>query len=162
MLTEMYVNGKKITKDISPTCSLLDFLRDVGCVSVRRGCNTANCGICTVWVDEQPVLSCSYLAVRANEKHVVTLEGVKEQANEFTAFLTKQGGEQCGFCMPGFIMAVLALKKELNGKVPTREEVNDYLKGNLCRCSGYEGQLRGIKNFLQWRKESKEQKEALQ
>lgn len=148
MLTEIYVNGKKTAKDISPVCSLLDYLRDVGCVSVRRGCDTGNCGICTVWVDEQPVLSCAYPAARAEGKQVVTLEGVKEQAEEFTAFLTRQGGEQCGFCMPGFIMAVLALKKELNGRVPTRAEVNDYLKGNLCRCSGYEVHVRAVLEWL--------------
>ena len=106
------------------------------------------------------MLSCSVPAVRADGKSVTTLEGLQEEAAEFGAFIADQGAEQCGFCNPGFIMNALALFRE--NPDPSEEEIKEYLAGNLCRCSGYEGQLRGIKNFLQWRKESKEQKEALQ
>ena len=106
------------------------------------------------------MLSCSVLAVRADGKSVTTLEGLQEEAEEFGAFIADQGAEQCGFCNPGFIMNALALFRE--NPDPSEEEIKEYLAGNLCRCSGYEGQLRGIMNFLQWRKESKEQKEALQ
>ena len=148
MLTEIFVNGKRTAEDISGDLSLLDYLRQAGCFSVRRGCETSNCGICTVWVDEVPILSCGYPAVRANGKNVTTLEGAGPEAKDFSEFLAKQGGEQCGYCMPGFIMSVLALKRELHGRVPTREEVNDYLKGNLCRCSGYEVHLRAILEWL--------------
>ena len=98
-------------------------------------------------MDEQkPVLSCSVLAARADGKEIVTLEGVQERAAEFGTYLANQGGEQCGFCNPGFIMNVLAMEDELNN--PTEEEIKAYLSGNFCRCSGYESQLRAIKNYL--------------
>ena len=113
---------------------------------MKRGCDTGNCGLCTVWMNKKPVLSCSVLAARADGKEIVTLEGVQERAAEFGTYLANQGGEQCGFCNPGFIMNVLAMEDELNN--PTEEEIKAYLSGNLCRCSGYESQLRAIKNYL--------------
>ena len=98
--------------------------------------------------------SCSVLAARADGHKVTTLEGLQEEAAEFGAFIADQGAEQCGFCNPGFIMNALALFRE--NPYPSAEEIKEYLSGNLCRCSGYEGQLRGILNFLDWKK----QKEA--
>ena len=160
MMIEVTLNGKKINAEVEPDTVLLDFVRSQGCYSVKRGCETSNCGVCTVFLEEKPVLSCSVPAVRADGKSVTTLEGLQEEAAEFGAFIADQGAEQCGFCNPGFIMNALALFRE--NPDPSEEEIKEYLAGNLCRCSGYEGQLRGIMNFLQWRKESKEQKEALQ
>ncbi|MCO7108469.1 2Fe-2S iron-sulfur cluster-binding protein [Gemmiger formicilis] len=124
---------------------LLDLVRSLGCKSVKRGCETANCGLCTVFLDEKPVLSCSVLAARVNGRSVTTLEGLQEEAAEFGAFIADQGAEQCGFCNPGFIMNALALFRE--NPDPGEDEIKEYLAGNLCRCSGYEGQLRGILNF---------------
>ena len=160
MMIQVTLNGKKLNAEVEPDTGLLDFVRSLGCYSVKRGCETSNCGLCTVFLEEKPVLSCSVLAVRADGKSVTTLEGLQEEAEEFGAFIADQGAEQCGFCNPGFIMNALALFRE--NPDPSEEEIKEYLAGNLCRCSGYEGQLRGIMNFLQWRKESKEQKEALQ
>ena len=131
---------------VKPDTLLIDFVRDHGCYSVKRGCETSNCGLCTVWMNKKPVLSCSVLAARADGKEIVTLEGVQERAAEFGTYLANQGGEQCGFCNPGFIMNVLAMEDELDD--PTEEEIKAYLSGNLCRCSGYESQLRAIKNYL--------------
>ena len=145
----MTLNGKKISADIDADMLLIDFVRDHGCYSVKRGCETSNCGLCTVFLDEKPVLSCSVLAARADGRTVTTLEGLQEEAAEFGAFIADQGAEQCGFCNPGFIMNALALFRE----------IKEYLAGNLCRCSGYEGQLRGIQAFLEWKKE-KNGKEA--
>ena len=125
-------------------------MRSLGCKSVKRGCETANCGLCTVFLDEKPVLSCSVLAARVNGRSVTTLEGLQEEAAEFGAFIADQGAEQCGFCNPGFIMNALALFRE--NPDPGEDEIKEYLAGNLCRCSGYEGQLRGILNFLAWKK----------
>ena len=125
-------------------------MRSLGCKSVKRGCETANCGLCTVFLDEKPVLSCSVLAARVDGRSVTTLEGLQEEAAEFGAFIADQGAEQCGFCNPGFIMNALALFREKPD--PNKEEIKEYLAGNLCRCSGYEGQLRGIQNFLAWKK----------
>lgn len=96
----------------------------------------------------KPVLSCSVLAMRANGAKVVTLEGMHEEAKPLATFIASQGAEQCGFCNPGFMMNTLALLKE--NPHPSDDEIKEFLAGNLCRCSGYEGQLRGIKNYLQY------------
>ena len=153
----MTLNGKKISADIDADMLLIDFVRDHGCYSVKRGCETSNCGLCTVFLDEKPVLSCSVLAARAEGRTVTTLEGLQEEAAEFGAFIADQGAEQCGFCNPGFIMNALALFREK--EYPNEDEIKEYLAGNLCRCTGYEGQLRGIQAFLEWKKE-KNGKEA--
>ena len=92
------------------------------------------------------MLSCSVLAARANGCKVDTLEGLQEEAEEFGSFIAGQGAEQCGFCNPGMIMNAIALFRE--NPDPSEEEIKEYLAGNLCRCSGYEGQLRGILNSL--------------
>lgn len=149
MLINIELNGKKIAREIEADTLLIDFVRNEGCSSVKRGCETANCGLCTVFLDEKPILSCSYLAARANGHKVTTLEGLQEEAAEFGAFIADQGAEQCGFCNPGFIMNALALFRE--NPNPCEEEIKEYLAGNLCRCSGYEGQLRGIMKFLEWK-----------
>ena len=160
MLVNINVNGKKIQQEIEPDLPLLDFLRANGCYSVKRGCETSNCGLCTVFLNEKPVLSCSILAARADGRSVTTLEGLQEEAKEFVAFIADQGAEQCGFCNPGFVMNAIALFRE--NPQPDENEIKEYLSGNLCRCSGYEGQLRGILNFLEWKntKEFKGKEEA--
>ena len=139
---------------------LIDLVRRMGCYSVKRGCETSNCGLCTVFLDEKPVLSCSVLAVRVDGRTVTTLEGLQEEAEEFGAFIADQGAEQCGFCNPGFIMNALALFRE--NEFPSEEEIKEYLAGNLCRCSGYEGQLRGILAFLDWKKNKQQEKKPVQ
>lgn len=154
MQITLTLNDKKLTADVAPDTLLIDFVRSYGCLSVKRGCETSNCGLCTVFLDDKPVLSCSVLAARADGHKVTTLEGLQDEAAEFGAFIADQGAEQCGFCNPGFIMNALALFREK--EYPTDEEIKEYLSGNLCRCSGYEGQLRGIQNFLAWKKAKKE------
>lgn len=148
------LNGKQVETDVRPDMLLLDLVRDLGCYSVKRGCETANCGLCTVWLDGKPVLSCSTLAIRADGRHVTTLEGLQKEAEEFGMFLAREGGEQCGFCNPGFIMNVLAMEKEL--KDPDEEDIKEYLSGNLCRCSGYMSQLRAVKKYLDMKQSGKE------
>lgn len=144
------LNGKQITAQTEPDTLLLDFLRDHGCYSVKRGCDTANCGLCTVFLDETPILSCSTLAVRADGHAVKTLEGLQAEAAEFIGFIADQGADQCGFCNPGFVMNTIALLRE--NPDPTDDEIRAYLAGNLCRCSGYEGQLRGFHAFMEYKK----------
>ncbi|MGL4739349.1 MAG: (2Fe-2S)-binding protein [Sarcina sp.] len=146
MVTKMWINGRLYNEEIENDKVLLDFLREKGYLSVKRGCNTTNCGLCTVWADEKPILSCSRLAVQMSGKHITTLEGLQKEAREFAQFLSAEGAEQCGFCSPGFVMNVLAMVKELDN--PTEEEIRSYLAGNLCRCTGYMGQLRAVKKFL--------------
>lgn len=154
MEIKFILNGKKIQVDAAPDLLLLDLLREKGCYSVKRGCETANCGLCTVLMDKKPVLSCSMLAVRADGHEIVTLEGMQREAEEFGSFLADQGAEQCGFCNPGFIMNVFAMLEET--KEPTEEEMGEYLAGNLCRCSGFMGQTRSILAFLKYKKEQRE------
>ena len=148
------LNGTKISPEIEPDTLLIDLVRSQGCYSVKRGCETANCGLCTVFLDGKPVLSCSLLAARANGREVTTLEGLQEEAEEIGSFVANQGAEQCGFCNPGFMMNAIALFRE--NPDPTDEEILEYLSGNLCRCSGYEGQLRAMKNYIAWKKEKQE------
>ncbi len=139
------LNGKKVSASVEADLLLIDFLREHGCYSVKRGCETSNCGLCTVLMDGRPVLSCSVLAARANGAEVLTLEGLQEE-EDFVGFIADQGADQCGFCNPGFVMNTIALLRE--NPNPTDDEIRAYLAGNLCRCSGYEGQLRGIRNYL--------------
>ncbi|MBR4071309.1 MAG: (2Fe-2S)-binding protein [Clostridia bacterium] len=151
MIVTITLNGKKIQRDIAPDTVLLDFVRNEGCKSVKRGCDTSNCGLCTVFIDNKPALSCSVLAMRADGHIVTTLEGLQAEAEEFGAFLADQGAEQCGFCNPGLIMNAIALFRE--NPEPNENEIKEFLAGNLCRCSGYEGQMRAILNFIEWRKQ---------
>ncbi len=144
------LNGKMITGLVTPDTVLLDFLRGKGCYSVKRGCDTSNCGLCTVLMDGKPILSCSTLAVRAEGHEIYTLEGLQEEASEFVGFIADQGADQCGFCNPGFVMNTVALLRENDN--PSDDDIRAFLAGNLCRCSGYEGQLRGIRAFLDSRK----------
>ena len=153
MEVTLTLNGKRITRSVDADMALLDFVRNEGCYSVKRGCDTSNCGLCTVFLDDKPVLSCSVLVARADGHRVTTMEGLQKEAAEFGAFIADQGAEQCGFCNPGMIMNALALFRE--NPEPSEDEIKEYLAGNLCRCSGYEGQLRGIQAFLAW-KRSKE------
>ena len=150
MIIDLFINGKKIQAETAPDQMLIDFLRGLGYKSMKRGCDTGNCGLCTVFLDEKPVLSCSVLAARADGHKVDTLEGLQEEAEEFGSFIAGQGAEQCGFCNPGMIMNAIALFRE--NPDPSDDEIREYLAGNLCRCSGYEGQLRGIHDFLEYKR----------
>lgn len=151
MKLELNLNGKPISAEIAPDTVLLDFLRAQGCLSVKRGCETANCGLCTVLMDDHPILSCATPAMRAQGKRVVTLEGLQKEAEEFAGFMADQGADQCGFCNPGFMMNVLAMLRELEN--PTEAEIRAYLAGNLCRCTGFASQHRAIAAYLTFKKE---------
>jgi aerobic carbon-monoxide dehydrogenase small subunit len=146
MQIELILNGKKNKLEVNGDDYLVDILRKEGNLSVKRGCDTGCCGLCTVWIDKKPTLSCATLAIRADKKEITTIEGLQEEASEFADVLVKEGAEQCGFCSPGFIMTVLAIKNELMN--PNEEDIIHYLNGNLCRCTGYMGQLRAVKKYL--------------
>ena len=150
MEIKLKLNGRTIVASVEADTVLLDFLRDHGCLSVKRGCDTSNCGLCTVLMDGKPILSCSTLAVRADGHEIHTLEGLQAEASDFVGFIADQGADQCGFCNPGFVMNTIALLRE--NPDPTDDEIRAFLAGNLCRCSGYDGQLRGIRNYLNSRK----------
>ena len=153
MEINLNLNGRAVSASVRPDTLLLAFLRDQGCYSVKRGCETSNCGACTVLLDGRPVLSCSVLAARADGRTVQTLEGLQREAEAFVTYIADQGAEQCGFCNPGFVVNTIALLRE--NPDPTDQEIRTFLAGNLCRCSGYEGQLRGIRAYLDSRKGGK-------
>ena len=146
MQIEVTINDKLLTWDVEKGEFLADTLRSHGLLSVKKACDTSCCGLCTVWLEDKPVLSCSILSLRVHGKKITTIEGVPKDAEEFARVLTAEGAEQCGFCSPGFIMNVLAMKNELVN--PSEEEIIHYLTGNLCRCTGYMGQLRAVKTYL--------------
>ena len=140
------INNKEVTLQVTADEFLADTLRRYGMLGVRKGCDTTSCGLCTVWLDGKPTLSCAVLSARVNGRRITTIEGVEKEAVKFAHILAAEGADQCGFCSPGFVMTVLAMKDEL--KNPTEEEIVHYLTGNLCRCTGYAGQLRAVKKYL--------------
>ena len=148
---KLILNGRAVADQVDADLLLIDFLRAHGCYSVKRGCETSNCGLCTVLMDGKPALSCSMLTLRAAGHSIQTLEGLQEEAADFVGFIADQGADQCGFCNPGFVMNTIALLRE--NPDPSDDEIRGFLAGNLCRCSGYEGQLRGIRRYLDSRKE---------
>lgn len=152
------LNGKQVSAEVSGDTILLDVLRNLGCYSVKCGCETTNCGLCTVWSMENPDFPARFWQQGSRGRKLTTLEGLKEEAEEFGAFLAQEGAEQCGFCSPGFIMNVLAMVRELEN--PTIEEMKEYLSGNLCRCTGYMGQLRAIRKYMAVKKQSEKEKEV--
>lgn len=152
MEIKLKLNGKAVTAAVEADTTLFDLLREKGCYSVKCGCETSNCGLCTVLVDGRPVLSCSTLTARINGKTVETMEGLQDEAAEIGAYLADEGAEQCGFCSPGMIMNIIGMTREL--KNPTEDEIKHYLAGNLCRCTGYVSQLRAICKYLAEKEEA--------
>ncbi len=143
---KLFVNNKEYEVNISPGETLLETLRKLGIYSIRKGCDTASCCICTVLVDKKPVLSCSYLTNKVAEKEVITVEGLGEKSIKIAELLSEEGADQCGYCGPALINTIVGLEFEkLN---PTEKEIDDYLQANLCRCTGYKGQSRAIKKYF--------------
>ena len=147
MQVTLFVNEKRCVWDTTLTETLADALRAHGFLSVRCGCSKGSCGMCTVWLDGWPVLSCSVLLCRLEGRAVTTLEGVEPQASALAACLVAEGGDQCGFCAPGYIMTVLALERELPAPIP-EETVRQYLAGTLSRCTGYRSKLKAAMTYL--------------
>ncbi|MCR4633479.1 MAG: 2Fe-2S iron-sulfur cluster binding domain-containing protein [Erysipelotrichaceae bacterium] len=140
------INDETVVKTIDPDMTLQKFLRREHYYSVKCGCETSNCGACTVLLDGKPVLSCSILAARAAGHKIETLEGLQKEAEEIGAFIADEGADQCGFCNPGYIITMIALFRQDSD--PSDEKIKTWLAGNFCRCTGYEGQMRG---FLRYR-----------
>jgi aerobic carbon-monoxide dehydrogenase small subunit len=147
MQIETTINGRARRLEIRPGDLLVDVLRAAGYTEVKKGCDSGSCGVCTVLFNDEPVLSCSTFAAKADGAEIRTVAGIREEAERLAEHLTAQGADQCGFCAPGFTLTVYALRKE--NPNPTDEEIRHYLAGNLCRCSGYEGQIRAIRRYVE-------------
>lgn len=146
MTMTLTINGIRCHWEGPAGTTLLELLRAKGLIGAKEGCDTGNCGLCTVWLDGEPVLSCCVPAARAAGRQVTTIEGVRQEAALVGQYLAEHGSEQCGYCSPGLVMTVLALEREL--PEASDGEITDYLAGNLCRCSGYAAQLDGIRAYL--------------
>lgn len=107
------INNKNVTVNVPTDEMLLDTLRNLGYYSVRCGCDTTNCGLCTVWVDDEIVLSCAYPTFRAPGHKITTLEGLEEEAELLAACIASEGGDQCGFCTTGMMMSAINLKRKI-------------------------------------------------
>jgi aerobic carbon-monoxide dehydrogenase small subunit len=135
---QMRVNGEAIAREVPDQRLLVDFLRyDLGLTGTKEGCSVGVCGACTVLLDGQPVSSCIALAVMAEGCEVTTIEGLAQgdRLHPLQQAFIEYGGFQCGICTPGQIMASKALLDA--NPHPTREQIQEWMMGNLCRCTGY-------------------------
>ena len=138
MKIRLTVNGRQHECEVDAQTRLLDLLReDLALTGTKEGCGEGECGACTVLIDGRAVNSCLVLAVQANGKTVLTIEGLAdgEALHPIQQAFVELGGVQCGFCTPGFIMSTVALLQE--NPSPSDDEVLTALEGNLCRCTGY-------------------------
>ena len=141
------VNGVHREADVEPRTLLVDFLRDgLGLTGTKIGCDTSQCGSCTIHLDGRAVKSCTVLAVQADGAQVTTIEGLQRdgQLHPMQQAFWEDHGLQCGYCTPGMIMAAVDLLKR--NPNPTDEEIRYGLEGNLCRCTGYQNIVRAVRD----------------
>ena len=145
------INGKKVELAVDERESLLDTLRNrLDLTSVKKGCEVGECGACTVLVDGEAIDSCIYLAMWADGKSVLTVEGLKGENGELSpiqrAFI-EEAAVQCGFCTPGIIMSAVEIVG--SGKRYTKDELRKLISGHLCRCTGYENILKAVERAVE-------------
>ena len=139
------VNGTAYARDVEPRDLLVYFLREeLGLTGTHVGCDTSQCGACTVLIDNRPVKSCTLFAVQANGRQLTTIEGVANNGalHPIQEAFWNEHGLQCGFCTPGFIMTTLALLQ--SNPNPSEDQIRKGLEGNLCRCTGYTNIVRAV------------------
>jgi len=140
------INGEKYETEVEPRRLLVHVLRDLGFTGVHIGCDTSNCGACTVIMNGKSVKSCTVLAVEANNAEILTVEGLAKDGklHPIQEAFWEHHGLQCGYCTPGMIMESYWLLKEKPN--PTEEEIREGISGNLCRCTGYQNIVKAIKS----------------
>ena len=146
MEVKFNLNGLDVIWSVQPGEFLLDSLRAHNIKSVKKGCDGSACGVCTVLVDDKPVLSCSLLTAKVEGHNVTTVEAIQNEAAALSECFSREGADQCGYCNAAIALMVHALKKE--NPNPTEQEIRDYMVGNLCRCTGYQSQQKAIKAYL--------------
>jgi carbon-monoxide dehydrogenase small subunit len=140
-----WINGVRRTIEILPNTTLLKVLRyDLRLTGTKQGCGIGECGVCTVLMDGEPVNACLVMAVKAQGKEILTIEGLgsRERLHPLQKAFIDHGAVQCGFCTPGMLMAAKALLDRI--PKPSREEIKAALAGNLCRCTGYQQIIEAI------------------
>ena len=140
------INGEKYETEVEPRRLLVHVLRELGFTGVHIGCDTSNCGACTVIMNGKSVKSCTVLAVEANNAEILTVEGLAKDGklHPIQEAFWEHHGLQCGYCTPGMIMESYWLLKEKPN--PTEEEIREGISGNLCRCTGYQNIVKAIKS----------------
>ena len=141
------INGKKITKEISDSTMLSDFLRDgLALTGTHVGCDTSQCGACVVHLDGNSVKSCTTLVADCDDSEITTIEGLASNGkmHPMQEAFKKHHGLQCGFCTPGMVMSAVDLLQK--NKNPSEQEIRDWLEGNICRCTGYQGIVAAVKD----------------
>jgi len=141
----MTINGVKYSHDVEPRLLLVHYIRELaGLTGTHVGCDTSQCGACTVHIDGLAVKSCTLLAVQCEGAQVKTIEGMAQDGklHPIQEGFWEKHGLQCGFCTPGMVMSALDLVK--NNPSPTEREIREYLEGNLCRCTGYHNIVKAI------------------
>ena len=152
----LVVNGKKVSAQVEPRLLLVELLREkLSLTGTHVGCDTSQCGACTVWVDGKSVKSCTFLAAEANGAEVTTIEGMAAKdgtLHPMQAAFKECHGLQCGFCTPGMVMSSTELLKK--NKDPSEHEIREWLEGNICRCTGYHGIVKAVQHCAQTMKEA--------
>jgi carbon-monoxide dehydrogenase small subunit len=146
MQVTMTVNGEEVTRDVEPRLLLVHFIRDhLGLTGTHWGCDTSNCGVCVVWMDAEPVKSCTVLAAMAHGRAIRTVEDLERggQLDPVQEGFVSEHGLQCGFCTPGMMMTARWLLD--HNPDPTNEEIRECISGQICRCTGYENIVRAIR-----------------
>ena len=141
------INGKKISKEVSDNTLLSDFLRDkLALTGTHVGCDTSQCGACVVHLDGNSVKSCTTLVADCDGGEITTIEGLAKNGkmHPMQEAFKKHHGLQCGFCTPGMVMSAVDLLQK--NKNPNEQEIRDWLEGNICRCTGYQGIVEAVKD----------------
>ena len=141
------VNGKKFTKEVPDHTLLSVFLREIlNLTGTHVGCDTSQCGACVVHVDRKSIKSCTAFAADLNGSKITTIEGIAQNGkmHPMQEAFKKHHGLQCGFCTPGMVMSAVDLLQK--NKNPSEQEIRDWLEGNICRCTGYQGIVAAVKD----------------
>ena len=154
---QFILNGQTIRRLVSPNDLLINLLRDeLYLTGTKYGCGIGECGACTVFLNDEPVLSCLTLAASVNGKKITTIEGLAQgnQLHPMQIAFLKNAAVQCGFCTPGMILTAIALLRE--NPNPTEAEIKEYMWGNICRCTGYVQIVKAIKDCAKAQNENAE------
>lgn len=146
MQVTMRVNGEEVSRDVEPRLLLVHFVRErLGLTGTHWGCDTSNCGTCVLWMDGEPVKSCTVLAAMADGRDIRTVEGLEKgtQLDPVQEGFMREHGLQCGFCTPGMMMTARWLLD--HNPDPSEHEIREAISGQICRCTGYENIVRAIR-----------------